>query len=65
VSYLVERSEAAESFKGSDSNGHFGFVIVVGIILWVFSVELLGKFLVGMSLNGQCFGDGEDFEEER
>lgn len=28
-------------------------------------MKLLGEFLVGMGLDGQGFGDGEDLEEER
>ena len=36
-----------------------------GIILRVFSMQLLRKLFVRMSLYAQCFPNGEDLEQER
>ena len=45
-------AETAESFKGSDRDCHFGFVIVVRIVLRVPRMQLFRKLLVWMCLNG-------------
>lgn len=40
-------------------------MVVIGIVLWVFGMQLLGQLFIGMGLNGQGFCDGENLEEER
>lgn len=61
---LCGRSEATQALEVGEGNGHLGLVVVIGVVGGVAFVELLGQLLVGVGLDGQGFGDGEDLEEE-
>ena len=54
---LVGGFPAGEDFEGTEGDGDFGFVVVVGELVGVLGVESLGEVFVGVDLEGQCFCD--------
>ncbi len=45
---------AGEYFEGTEGDGDFGLVVVVGELLGVLRVESLGEVFVWVDLKGQC-----------
>ena len=54
---IVRGFPAGEDFEGTEGDGDFGLVVVVGELLWVLCMESFGKVFVWVDLEGQCFCD--------
>lgn len=57
---VVDMLEADEGFEVAEGDGDFGLVAWVAMFGWVVLVQFGGELFVGMELEGEGFGDGQD-----
>lgn len=61
---LLEASESAHGFKGSQGNGHFGLVIRISVGSRVLVMKTSGNVLVRMRLNGEGLPRTQNLEQK-
>lgn len=57
---LVEGLEAGEELEVGQGDGDLGFMVAVAEFMGVSGVKFLGEGFVGVDLEGEGFGEGED-----